>query len=50
MKFFVYSINDFGKMEYVGTWFAECYANALQAIVRDTGLNLNNLKVFGHVT
>jgi hypothetical protein len=49
MKFYAYSVSDFGKMEYVGTWFADCYAAAVRMISSETGLNISNLKIVGKV-
>lgn len=49
MKFSAYSISPGGSMAYIGTWYEETYDLALAAIVKETGLDPQYIKIYGRI-
>ena len=49
MKFSAYSISPAGSMSYIGTWYEQTYDLALAAIVKETGLDPQSIKVYGRI-
>lgn len=50
MKFTAYRIVSFmGKMEYLGTWYANTYDAAMSMIVNETGVDIGSLKIVGRI-
>lgn len=51
MKFTAYRIISFmGKMEYLGTWYANTYDAAMNMIVNETGVDIGSLKIVGRIS
>ena len=50
MKFHAYRIESFmDRMEYLGTWYADTYNAAMSMIVKETGIDIGSLKIFGKI-
>ena len=49
MKFVAYSMTNDSSMFYLGTWYANDYADAQKIIVVESGVPLNNLKIYGRI-
>lgn len=51
MKFSAYRIVSFmGRLEYLGTWYANTYDTAVNMIVNETGVDIGSLKVVGRIS
>lgn len=50
MKFSAYKIVSFmGRMEYLGTWYADTYDAAMNIIIHETGVDIASLKIVGRI-
>lgn len=50
MKFAAYRIVSLmGRLEYMGTWYANTYDAAMSMIVNETGVDIGSLKIFGRI-
>lgn len=50
MKFTAYRIVSFmGRLEYLGTWYANTYDAAMSMIVNETGVDIGSLKIVGRI-
>ncbi len=51
MKFTAYRIASFmGRLEYLGTWYANTYDAAMSMIVNETGVDIGSLKIVGRIS
>jgi hypothetical protein len=51
MKFTAYRIVSFmGRMEYLGTWYANTYDAAMNMIMNETGIDIGSLKIVGRMS
>jgi len=49
MKFRVFSVSWIGDLSYVGTWYANSYDAVASMVFAETGMSVDNLKIYGHI-